>query len=249
MSKIGADYGHDVKKDPGAVSGINEAIGDYIYTKEADITFIIGERFSGILQACGHEVVKTRNRDTKDFISLPMRSGIINNAKCVASLSIHLNSSVSRSAKYISTFVQPGSASGRRLAAYMQPELVKASKWPDGGIREENLHMCREMHMPACLVELGFVSNIEEEKQLNTDVVQRKIAAGLAKGMLNFLGPIESWQMALVALSVDLDAAHAEIRRSGEVYQLRRDNSDLIGANKAHLWANQVRQAIGEPTT
>jgi N-acetylmuramoyl-L-alanine amidase len=40
--------------------------------------------------------------------------------------------------------------------------------------------------MPAVLVEVAFISNPEEEKQLASDAYQAKIAASLARGIERF---------------------------------------------------------------
>jgi len=65
---------------------------------------------------------------------------------------------------------------------------VQATGWPDGGVRVKNLHMTRETKMPAILVECGFISNPEQERQLKQPEFQRKLARAIADGVLAYLG-------------------------------------------------------------
>ena len=243
---IGIDPGHG-GTDPGAVSPVRTQIGDQLYTKEAVITLDIAKRVQGILLACGHQVLMTRTDDR--FVSLFNRSNMFNQAKCDIAVSIHLNSSVNSTAKYIASFIQQTGGQAKQLAGLIQKNLVKASGWPDGGVRVKNLHMTRETKMPAVLLELGFVSNPHEERQINQAEVQSKLAAATAEGILSYFGSVTPWQKALLDYAVHTEAGQAEIVRAGEVWKNKNAAGDKAGAQAAHEWANQVRQAMGLPVS
>lgn len=243
---VGIDPGHG-GYDPGAISPVRLHIGDQLYTKEAEMTLDIAERVQGILLACGYQVIMTRIRD--EYVSLNDRSNLLNRANCDIAVSIHLNSSNSATANYIATYIQTTGGKAEQLAASIQKSLVKATGWPDGGVKVQNLHMTRETKMPAVLTELGFVSNPYEEQQINLPVVQSVLAAAIAEGILSYFGPVEPWQKNLFNYAVDAKAGKAEIARAGEVWKARTAAGNFAGADAAHKWANQVRQAMGLPIT
>ena len=175
--KIGIDPGHG-GFDPGAV-GLTR-----IYEK--DVTLAISLELDRLLRQAGLEPVLTRTDDrTVEPIT---RSALLNNTKCDLAISVHINSAARREADYISTFIQGTGGRAEQLAKKVQAELVQATGWPDGGIRIKNLHMTRETKMPAILVECGFISNPEQEKQLRQPEMQKKLARSIAAGVLDYLG-------------------------------------------------------------
>ncbi|MEN6325770.1 MAG: N-acetylmuramoyl-L-alanine amidase [Syntrophomonas sp.] len=244
--KTGFDAGHD-RTDPGAVSPVRPTLGDKLYTEESDITLAVSKRCQGILLACGHEVVMTRTTDVD--ISLKQRADLLNAANCDIAVSIHLNSIANPMANYIATFIQGTGGRAEKLGKCIQPKLVKASGWPDGGVRVKNLHMTRETKMPAVLVELGFISNPGEEKQLNDPVFRGRLAAAICEGILIYAGAIQPWQQNLIKYAADPEAGQAELDRAGDVWKKKLAAGDLAGKEAAHKWANTVRQAMGLPTT
>lgn len=244
--KIGIDAGHG-GKDPGAVSPIRPQLNDQLYTEEEDITLDIAKRVQGILLACGHEVVMTRQDDS--FISLSDRTKILNQSGCDMAVSIHLNSTANPIANYISTFIQQLGGKAEQLAKQIQPRLAKVTGWPNGGIRVANLHMTRVTKMPAVLLELGFVSNPIEEIQLNRPDFRAKLSAGIADGILAYTGQIQPWQKSLLEYATDRNAGQAAIKAAGEIYSQKKTADDSNGAEATHRWANQIRQAMGVPTT
>lgn len=172
--KIGIDPGHG-GRDPGAIGPTR------LYEK--DVTLGISLELGRLLKAAELEPVFTRTDDrTMELIT---RTALLNNQKCDLAISVHINSATRQEANYISTFIQ---VAGGQLAQKVQNELVQATGWPDGGVRVKNLHMTRETKMPAILVECGFISNLEQEKQLRQPEFQRKLARAIADGILAYLG-------------------------------------------------------------
>jgi len=172
--KIGIDPGHG-GRDPGAIGPTR------LYEK--DVTLGISLELGRLLKAAELEPVFTRTDDRT--VELITRTALLNNMKCDLALSVHINSATRQEANYISTFIQ---VEGGQLAQKVQNELVQATGWPDGGVRVKNLHMTRETKMPAILVECGFISNLEQEKQLRQPEFQRKLARAIADGVLAYLG-------------------------------------------------------------
>ena len=189
---IGIDPGHG-GRDSGAVSPVRPELGDQLYTEEADITLAISKKVQLVLWTAGIDVYMTRTNDV--YEDLLTRSSCINNMKCDLAVSIHINSVADASPDYIATFVQATGGQAEQLAIKVQGRLAQATGWEDAGVIVKNLHMTRETKMPAILVELGFLSNPGEERQLNEPAVQGKIAAAIAKGILDYIGVEEVREM------------------------------------------------------
>lgn len=177
MIKIAIDPGHG-GYDPGAV-GLNG-------TREKNVVLGIGLELSRLLQSEGLDVFLTRQTD--NTMELVSRTALINNQRCDLAISVHCNAVANRTFDYIATFIQGKGGEAEKLANKVQPRLVAATDWPDGGVGVANLHMTRETAMPAILVECGFISNPAQEQQLGQSATQKKLARAIADGVLDYLG-------------------------------------------------------------
>ena len=129
---------------------------------------------------------KVRSKKNED---LRKRNDIINNSGADVFISIHLNSFPQAKYYGAQTFYQKGSSEGKRLAELIQEELK-------GNIENENHRMAKSINtifllkdkpMPSALVECGFLSNPEEERLLQDDKYQDKIAWAIFVGIARFL--------------------------------------------------------------
>ncbi len=74
------------------------------------------------------------------------------------------------------------------LANSIQGNLVRAVRASNRGVKRENLHVLRENYFsPAVLVEVGFLSNRTEERNLNNSKYQTRLAYGIYKGIAAYL--------------------------------------------------------------
>jgi N-acetylmuramoyl-L-alanine amidase len=75
----------------------------------------------------------------------------------------------------------------RDLAVIVQRALVGATNAPDRGVKSGPFMVLRHARIPAILVEVGFMTNPEEGRELATTAYQLKLAEALASGILEFL--------------------------------------------------------------
>jgi N-acetylmuramoyl-L-alanine amidase len=73
-----------------------------------------------------------------------------------------------------------------RLAYALQQHLVAATGAEDHGVQQAPFFVLTGVRMPAVLVEVGFMSNAEEEKQLASADYQDKIAEAIVQGIAEF---------------------------------------------------------------
>lgn len=64
------------------------------------------------------------------------------------------------------------------MAAYTQDEFVELKRY-NRGVRQENFWVLHQTKMPSVLIELGFISNREEEKYLLSDEGQQDLALSI----------------------------------------------------------------------
>lgn len=172
--KVYIDPGHG-GNDSGAV-GVKNVL-------EKSIVLEVCKKITDILRNRGAEVRMARTDDT--FKSLSYRTSDANNWGADAFVSVHCNSADNKAAKGLETFCYKFKY--RKLADCVQNELLNDKLYTiNRGVKEGNLHVVRESKMPACLVELGFISNTED-----TDLIEAKkseMALAIADGICNFLG-------------------------------------------------------------
>lgn len=73
-------------------------------------------------------------------------------------------------------------------AALFQRQLVRTYRGPDRGVKQARFVVLDGAFMPAILVELGFLSNPEDEALLTSGAQQRRLAEGLADAVRDFFG-------------------------------------------------------------
>ena len=182
--RIVLDPGHG-GHDTGAYDPIDPAQGDMLCTIEGEMAFDIAQRTERLLAAAGHDVYLTR-RPT-EFISLQTRCDIANKLKSDIFVSVHLNAHRDENVKGIEVFSFPGSKEGAKLRNAVYMEIMdRLAGWTQRGTKEANFYVLRETDMPAILVECGFVTNVEEERELHKPETRQKFAEGIAAGVMAY---------------------------------------------------------------
>lgn len=174
---IAIDAGHG-GPDPGAIGKLG--------TKEKDINLDIAKRVAKLLEAKGAKVIMIRTGDQE--VGLYERTAKANAAKADLFVSIHINANDNAALGGTSTYVHSGAKTTRvqeseRLAGYIQNELLKALGLRDVGVRYADFVVIRTAASPAVLCELAFISNLAEEKLMNTDGFKNSAAEAIVKGI------------------------------------------------------------------
>lgn len=76
--------------------------------------------------------------------------------------------------------------SSNDLAGNIQMNLIAGSGRYDRGVKQANFYVLRGAFMPAVLIELGFISNPEEEKLLTNPDYQQRLARTIFEGIKRF---------------------------------------------------------------
>lgn len=75
-----------------------------------------------------------------------------------------------------------------KLARLIQNNVCRSASRINKGVHQAGFLVLRESSMPSCLIELGFISNPEEERQLNDPIIQEQMAIGIYKAFQSYRG-------------------------------------------------------------
>ena len=72
------------------------------------------------------------------------------------------------------------------LAKLVQKSICSSASRPDKGVKQDVFLVLRETSMPACLIELGFISTADEESALNNATTIDKMAYGIYEAFVRY---------------------------------------------------------------
>jgi N-acetylmuramoyl-L-alanine amidase len=167
--------------DPGHGAHDRGAAIGYVYEKH--LALDTARRVEELLRKEGIKVIMTRSRDV--FIPLPGRAAVGNRANNAIFVSIHYNYSRGGSGNGVEAYYHfPASYT---LAAYIQAYLVQRTGMTNRGVKSANFHVIRNTtRNPAVLIECGFVSNSSERSRMLTGEFRKRIAEGIAQGIVAY---------------------------------------------------------------
>lgn len=174
--KVVLDAGHG-GKDPGAI-GVS---GTYEKTLNFDITLKLVELLKDYPDI---QIYLTRDSDT--YLSLNDRISYANNIGADIYLSIHHNSipyksSVNGSETYY------GREYSLDFANIVHKHLLAATGLKNHGMEKADFRVIRYTRMPAVLIEVGYLSNREEEQLMLDPKFQDNVASGLKDAIKEYL--------------------------------------------------------------
>lgn len=164
---------------------------------EKHINLSIALHLRDYLQESGALVVMTREKDDDlaDRIGrgrhredLQRRVDVVRDSEADLLVSIHMNSVPSSRWSGAQTFFHPERHEDNALfAALIQDELIRNLENTNRTISKlENVLLLKSVHIPAVLIEVGFLSNPDEAAMLADEAYQKKVAAAIYRGILRY---------------------------------------------------------------
>lgn len=169
------DAGHG-GKDHGT-TGVNG-------TMEKMLTLQTALLLSEKLKQVGANVILTRADDR--FLSLSERVNIAGRNKADAFISIHYDSTLNRTASGLTVYYYK--EIDRSLADALVEPLSQLTGIQQRGVRVGNYHVLRENSRPSVLLELGYLSNPNEEAFVVSQTYQQSVTEAICNGLLRYLG-------------------------------------------------------------
>ena len=136
------------------------------------------------------------------------------------------------------------------LAKHVQKSVCSTASRPDKGVKQDVFLVLRETSMPACLIELGFITTPDEERLLNDDASIDNIARGIYNAFAKYkndnysgvnvplVAPKESDKVSLPTLIPQDDADKQKNRNAAR-------NAETT-ASKPQLATSQPRRAAAK---
>lgn len=182
------DAGHG-GEDTGTV-GVNN-------TYEKDITLEIALKLKKELEKNNFKVDLTRTKDVllgetvkEDIMN---RVNIINKLNPDLFISIHLNGIDISSVKGVETYTKYRDKKSYLLGESIQDELSSVEYTKDRGVKdtsERKLGILRNTNVTGVLLELGFITNVDDKKYVTSEEGQNTIVKCIVNGILNYLSAI-----------------------------------------------------------
>lgn len=169
-------------------------------TTEADINLSIVSKVQSLLEQSGCTVILTRSDKNaiydldsktlrqKKVSDIKNRVKIGNEASADIFVSIHLNK-IPQSQYYgWQTFYKQSNEQSKALATCIQNSLNEAIQKENKRVplKIDNIYIVDKVTIPTSIVECGFLSNPEEEKQLLNDEYQGRLAWGIYTGIIDY---------------------------------------------------------------
>jgi len=184
------DAGHGMP-DGGAV-GINGTV-------EQKINLEVSKKIQEILTAKGFKVIMTRNDENGLFSvtdgirdmkrkDMTKRLEIFKNADADLFVSIHMNYFTSSAVSGLRIFYASNHPEIKPLAEQIQSKMseITGAKTTTVKSADKNLFLMKNPPLPAILIECGFLSNPVEEKKLNDEDYQSRLAWAISDAIESY---------------------------------------------------------------
>ena len=176
--------------DPGAI---------YKDIEEASINLEISKKLMETLEKNGAIVYLTRDDDydlavnnavNRKRSDLSRRANIINRSMCDLYLSIHLNADISTTWRGGQVFYDDINDKNQKIATIMQKVLKKDLGTTREYKETNDMYLHKRVKRPGVLIEVGFITNPSERRQLMSNNYQQKLANTITKGVLQYFKEI-----------------------------------------------------------
>ena len=232
---IAGNAGHYPGADPGACGA---------QITEAELAKRYVERINSYLENVGINTIFIQEDD------LGLICDIANNNNADLFYSLHFNSATNTSANGTEVFYSAGSTNGEILARCIQNQLVSTLGTYDRGTKTNRLYVTANTDMPAVLIEVGFISNADEEQMLldREDDACRAIARGITDAILEMNGGASNTNPTETAAEIPTDLPPGMVSKYFSVAEVSCHCCGVNGAQPLILqFLDTLREKIGRP--
>lgn len=161
-------------------------------TKEKDVNLMIAEKLQKYLEQGGAYVINTRIDDSalseNKRQDLKERKELANSGDVDIFISIHQNSFPKSSVKGAQVFYFKNSELSKALAEAIQERIKEFADKNNSRVAKSNseYYLLKQSDITSVIVECGFLSNDEENKKLNDEEYQQKLAWAIYMGVVDY---------------------------------------------------------------
>lgn len=171
--------------DPGHGGVDAGAIGSQ-GAREKEINLAVALKLQKKLEEAGAHVLMTREDDK--YVALYERAAIANNAGSIITLSIHCNFHPDPKVNGFEVFHHPERKDSALLGKTIFEHVMRKVEIKPLAVKtSKDLVLTRETQMATVLIEMGFLSNRQEESLMQTAKFHDKMVEGIFEGISAFL--------------------------------------------------------------
>ena len=175
-------------------------------TTEAEINLKIALKVQNLLEQTGCTVILTRSDENaiydldsktlkqKKVSDIKNRVKIGNQSSADIFVSIHLNKIPQQQYYGWQCFFNSKNENSKKLAEQLQENLNDSIQKENKRVamKLDTVYIMKNVEIPISIVECGFLSNPEEEKQLQEDEYQNRLAWGIYNGITDYFYNLEN---------------------------------------------------------
>jgi len=169
--------------DPGHGGTNTGAAGKNTKVLEKNLTLQYAKALQQLLERKGATVIMTRTTDAD--VSQPERTALLKKAEPDLLISIHFNSSGNPTASGTSTYYRY--IGFQPLTQHILKRMLELGFNNFGNVGSFNFALSGPTDYPNCLVEVGFLSNEEDEKKMTAKGFDEDVAAKICRGIADWL--------------------------------------------------------------
>jgi N-acetylmuramoyl-L-alanine amidase len=169
---------------------------------EKDINLSVALELKNVLNEYGAKVILSRQTDTelstecdnervrgRYHRDLTARVEMAEESDADLFISIHANAVSNPDRQGAEVFYYAKSKAGKALSNSIQTALNKVTTKPTPSPDAADYFVLRRNHIPAALIEVGYITNLEERSLLQSPEYQRTLAKAIAQGIYDYYQP------------------------------------------------------------
>lgn len=167
-------------------------VGVSTFMQEHELTMAVALKLKDSLEQKGYQVILTRNHSGVEIVSNAERAQVANKLYADAYISLHASSSEDDQVQGVYTMCQTSNNSFNgdlyTQSKSLSDEILEAVVTATGATKlsrqeTDKVSGINWSQVPVSFVEMGYLSNVQEDQLLATEEYQQKLAEGIANGI------------------------------------------------------------------